>query len=516
MNWMNDLTIRARLMAAFGLVLAMLVGIIALSTRNGLQSRQEVEAIIDKEFVKFELVARIDSATKSNARNTLELFVVPSEARPQIRQRMQQLKIQIDELMARLDGLLYAPEGRKLFDEIKAKRSTFVAAFSSAAKALDDQGMELGQRKLQSEVLPAIDALAAPIDQLLSLQKQLADQRGEAVKSGISQQISWSIALGSLAVILGLGSAWLLIRSISQPLKVARQVTQAIAQGDLSVDFQVQGRNELSVVMASLHHMKEHLGQVLSEIQESANAVASSSSQIAAANLDLSSRTEEQASALQETAATMEEMSSTVQGNAATTGQAHTMAEKACESAREVGGLVSHVVDTMHDIHASSQRIRDIVSVIDSIAFQTNILALNAAVEAARAGEQGRGFAVVASEVRALAQRSAVAAQEIKSIIEDNVAKMSTGNAQATRAGEAVMFAVKSIESVNQAIFEVDIASKEQATGIGQVGDAVAQMDSVTQQNAALVEETAAATKHLDEQVQGLKIALGQFTLRAA
>jgi methyl-accepting chemotaxis protein len=249
-------------------------------------------------------------------------------------------------------------------------------------------------------------------------------------------------------------------------------------------------------------------------IQESANSVANASTQIAAAKLDLSSRTEEQASALEETAATMEELTSTVQSNATTTGQAHQMAEKACGSAREVGGLVNPVVSTMHDIHASSQRIRDIVTVIDSIAFQTNILALNAAVEAARAGDQGRGFAVVASEVRALAQRSATAAQEIKGIIEDNVAKMTVGNEQANLAGEAVALAVQSIESVNQTIYEVDVASKEQSSGIGQVGEAVAQMDTVTQQNAALVEETAAATKHLDEQVQGLKAALNRFTIR--
>jgi methyl-accepting chemotaxis protein len=514
MNWMDNITIKSRLLGTFGLVLAMLVGIIALSTRNGLQSLTEVETIVDKEFVKFQLAAQIDSATKSNARNTLELFVTPPEARVQVRQRMQQAKQQIDGLFQQLDNMLYLPEGRQLFDEAKAKRLVYVEAFTAAAKALEEQGPEAGQQKLQTQVLPALDALALPIERLMQFQQKVAEKRGHAVQAGIGQQINWSVGLGLFAVLLGMSSAWVLMRSITKPLSVAMQVTQAIAKGDLTLDFEVHGKNELSAVMESLHHMKENLSHVLMRIQESANSVANASTQIAAANLDLSSRTEEQASALEETAATMEELTSTVQSNATTTGQAHQMAEKACGSAREVGGLVNHVVSTMHDIHASSQRIRDIVTVIDSIAFQTNILALNAAVEAARAGDQGRGFAVVASEVRALAQRSATAAQEIKGIIEDNVAKMTVGNEQANLAGEAVALAVQSIESVNQTIYEVDVASKEQSSGIGQVGEAVAQMDTVTQQNAALVEETAAATKHLDEQVQGLKAALNRFTIR--
>lgn len=211
----------------------------------------------------------------------------------------------------------------------------------------------------------------------------------------------------------------------------------------------------------------------------------------------------------------MEEISSTVQQNANTTGSARQFAQTASQSAQDVGGMVSRVVSTMQDIHGSSTRIRDIVSVIDSIAFQTNILALNAAVEAARAGEQGRGFAVVASEVRALAQRSASAAQEIKTIIEENVSKMDLGNQEAMRAGKAVEESVQNIERVNQTIAEVDLASKEQAMGIGQVGEAVSQMDQVTQQNAALVEETAAATKNLDDQVQELKQQLARFRLKA-
>jgi methyl-accepting chemotaxis protein len=297
------------------------------------------------------------------------------------------------------------------------------------------------------------------------------------------------------------------------PLQSAIQGARLMAQGDLTQPLPVNGRNELADMMEELDQMREKLAHVLFRIQERTVQVAAASHQISAANLDLSARTEEQASALEQTAATMHELTSTVQANSHTTSEARQMVEQANESAKAVGVRVASVVSTMQDIHQSSQRIRDIVSVIDSIAFQTNILALNAAVEAARAGEQGRGFAVVASEVRALAQRSASAAQEIKGIIEENVSKMDAGNVQAEQAGAAVMDVVRSIDNVTLTIGEVDNASKEQSTGIGQVGEAVGQLDTVTQQNAALVEETAAATKNLDDQVQGLKAQINRFRI---
>jgi methyl-accepting chemotaxis protein len=277
--------------------------------------------------------------------------------------------------------------------------------------------------------------------------------------------------------------------------------------------IEAEGNNELTRLLESMQTMQSHLSGVLTRIQQSTAQVASASSQIAAANLDLSSRTEAQASALEETAASMEEMTASVQQNEQITRSAKDMSQRAAAEAQDVGRLVQEVVAMIQDLHGSSQRMNDIIGVIDGIAFQTNILALNAAVEAARAGEQGRGFAVVAAEVRALAQRSAQAAREIKGILQTNVEKMSQGSELAEKAGGAVVSVVTAIDRVNTTVAEVAMATKEQSEGIDQIGQSVVQLDQATQQNAALVEETSAATSNLDDQVQTLQQQIQGFQI---
>lgn len=513
MTWLDNISIRARLWGSFAVILGLLAAIIGVAVTGGSRIEHEVESLVEVEMRKYELAANINAATRANARNTLQLFVSSPEQRPVIRARMATTKSEIDGYMEQLNKLLYLPRGRALYDDIKAKRGVYLGAFTAAAAKLESDGAEAGLTVLNQQVLPAIDALGKPIEELLVFQQQIADSRGKAAEQTLQRVVQWNMGLGITALALGVLAAISLVRSIMSPLQQAIESARIMAQGDLTQPLSVKGRNELTDMMEELDHMREQLAHVLFRIQESTEQVAAASSQISAANLDLSARTEEQASALQQTAATMEELTSTVQQNSHTTSQARHMVESANDSAKAVGERVASVVATMQDIHQSSTRIRDIVSVIDSIAFQTNILALNAAVEAARAGDQGRGFAVVASEVRALAQRSASAAQEIKGIIEDNVSKMDAGNVQAERAGAAVKDAVQSIENVTVTIAEVDNASQEQSMGIGQVGEAVGQMDSVTQQNAALVEETAAATKNLDDQVQGLKAQINRFRI---
>jgi len=513
MNWLDNFSIKTRLWGSFALVLGLLACVTTIGVRGGWNAEKEINAIINQEMLKLEVTASINAANRANARNTLQLFVVSPEERPAIRARMVKLKSEIDGHMDKLDKLLYTPKGHALFEDIKTKRAAYVSAYTEAADTLEQRGAEAGLVVLNKKVLPAIDALSQPIEDMLHMQQELASKRGQESEEAMRLETEWNLGLGIAAMVIGLAAAGSLVVSIMDPLKTALVSIDAMAKGDLTHPISVSGHNEISAMMESLDHMRENLSHVIARIQESTAQVAAASSQIAMANIDLSSRTEEQASALEQTAATMEELTSTVNQNAQTTTSARRMAEHASEAARGVGERVARVVTTMQDIHQSSERIRDIVSVIDSIAFQTNILALNAAVEAARAGDQGRGFAVVASEVRALAQRSASAAQEIKGIIEDNVAKMDAGNQQASLAGTAVQDAVQSIENVNVTVAEIDHASKEQSAGIGQVGEAVGQIDSVTQQNAALVEETAAATKNLDEQVQGLKTQLSRFRI---
>lgn len=516
MSFFDNISIRTRLFSTFGLLLALMGLLIALAAWNGGEVRREVRGILDSELQKFQLISAIDAATKRNARNTLELFVTEPAERPAIRARMGQLKKDIDGYFERLEPLLYLPRGQALFQDMKARRLAYVKAFTAAADTLTQGQDEQARTLLHAQVLPAIDALAKPIDDLLKLQQELADQRGLGIIDDIDFHTNVAVVLGALAMLLGLTSAFALIRSIRAPLEQALQAAHEMGQGNLAVSIRGQGRNELTSLLDGLSSMRDALAQVVLRVQEGAHHVASASQQIASANMDLSSRTESQASSLEETAAAMEELTGAVQQNAQTTREAGQQAQAASRSAQEVGELVEQVVTMMGDLNASSRRIGDILSVIDSIAFQTNILALNAAVEAARAGDMGKGFAVVASEVRSLAQRSASAAQEIKSIIQDNLQKMNAGSELVGQAGAAVQNVVGAIAHVHETVAAIAASSSEQSGGITQIGAAVSELDRSTQQNAALVEETAAASKSLDDQVHGLKKTVDHFRIGAA
>ena len=322
------------------------------------------------------------------------------------------------------------------------------------------------------------------------------------------------VALGVLAVLLLIGGiAWYISDSIVGGVQRAVAVLNAMAQGNLTTPIHVRGSDEIGQLLHSLASMQQQFTAVVAKVRQGSENVASASEQIAQGNHDLSARTESQASALQQTAASMEQLNATVRQNADNARQANQLAQSASTVATQGGAVVQDVVHTMKEINDSSARIADIIGVIDSIAFQTNILALNAAVEAARAGEQGRGFAVVASEVRALAGRSADAAREIKTLIGDSVARVEVGSGQVNEAGATMQRVVDAIHRVSTIVTEISAASREQSAGVSQVGEAVVQMDQATQQNAALVEEMSAAALSLRQQADALVSTVAVFQL---
>jgi len=321
--------------------------------------------------------------------------------------------------------------------------------------------------------------------------------------------VAMLVAAIAIAVVLGL---WI-TRLITAPVAQAVQATREIAQGNLAVDLAVRGKDELGQLTQALIDMRDNLSRVVAGVRTSAEGVATASVQIAQGNNDLSARTEQQASALEETAASMEQLGSTVRQNADNARQANQLAMSASTVAAQGGEVVAEVVDTMKGINDASRKIADIIGVIDGIAFQTNILALNAAVEAARAGEQGRGFAVVAGEVRSLAQRSAEAAKEIKGLINASVQRVSQGTQLVDKAGATMTEVVTAIRRVTDIMGEISAASSEQSAGVGQVGEAITQMDQTTQQNAALVEQSAAAANSLNQQAQELVQSVAVFRL---
>jgi methyl-accepting chemotaxis protein len=352
--------------------------------------------------------------------------------------------------------------------------------------------------------------------------QRLADflgQRGRAKSEQAHQDIAFQrglmIAAIGIGALLALAGGVFLLRTIMAPLRTAVEVARRVARGDLGTSIEVRARNEFGQLLQALRDMNTALANIVGEVRSGTDTIATASSQIAAGNQDLSARTEEQASSLEETAASIEELTSTVRANAANARQANDLAASASGVATRGGAVVADVVGTMGAINESARRIVDIIAVIDGIAFQTNILALNAAVEAARAGEQGRGFAVVAAEVRNLAQRSAEAAKEIKALITDSVDKVASGSRLVDQAGATMKEVVDSIGRVAGIMGEISNASSEQQAGIEQIHGAISQMDQVTQQNAAMVEEAAAAAQSLRDRAAGLAQLVSEFQLGA-
>ncbi|WP_341917060.1 methyl-accepting chemotaxis protein [Polaromonas sp. YR568] len=512
--FLGNISIGKRLALVVGIILALFLTSSVLAVLKLRQLGTEINAMVEKN-VKTERagadwlrhttsgVQRAAAIAKSSDASLIAYFA-PATASS---------ITQTNELQKFIETQMDTPEKRQLFSKVGELRKNYLAAREEVSKAKLAGDVEGANRIFNERFEPTSRSYLAGVQQMVDTERaqlDVAAQRSEDLRARTSTLL---IVCSALSLGLGILLAWLLARSITQPLQRAVQVAQAVAAGNLTSRIEVTSQDETGQLMQALKDMNDSLAKVVGEVRSGTDTIATASSQIAAGNHDLSSRTEQQASSLEETAASMEELTSTVKQNADNARQANQLAVTASSVAVKGGSVVAEVVGTMGAINASSRKIVDIIGVIDGIAFQTNILALNAAVEAARAGEQGRGFAVVAAEVRNLAQRSATAAKEIKGLIDDSVGKVEQGSKQVAEAGKTMDEIVDSVKRVTDIMAEITAASQEQTAGIEQINQAITQMDQVTQQNAALVEEAAAAASSLQEQASGLSQVVSVFRL---
>jgi len=510
----GDLKIGTRLGAGFGLLIVTLLCVVTVGVMRFTEVGEVNNRIIEKDWVKADAAHTINATTRANARRTMELLIASDpEQVKRVKAAIEANKKTIDEALKTLDQLVYLPEGRALLARLGEARVRYVKSFSQVARLVDEGQKDEAIRLLNSETLPALDALQEPINALTDLQKKLVESSSAGMRNDIHAARKLMLVLGVAGAVAGVLLSLLITRSITRPMSEAVYIARTVASGDLGTHIKVQTSDECGQLLQALQDMNDSLVKIVQKVRSGADAMATATTQIAAGNTDLASRTEEQASALEQTTASMHELASTVKQNYASGKHASQLAESAASVAVKGGDVVSQVVHTMDAINSSSSRISDITSVIDGIAFQTNLLALNAAVEAARAGEQGRGFAVVAAEVRNLAGRSAEAAKEIKNLIGASVSNVSDGCKLVEQAGSTMDEIVVHVRRVADLMREITTASQDQATGIDQVSQAVGQMDQVTQQNAALVEEAAAAAQSLAYQAQGLVHSVSVFRL---
>src|SRR5450830_266218 len=510
---LKNITIKWRLIFVIGflslqLIVGVLIGIISLGFSN-----DSIKTIYEDRLI---CMGQLDQVIRLMNVNQLAIATAITGDPGEVPQQIEKVEANIqtlNKIWEEYSATYLTPEEKKLADKFDGDRKQFIAeALKPAIAALrkqDTAGAVIMHGAMTQRFLPVREGINALIQLQLDIGK-IAYEQSQRTYNLVRTSCIAGVLFGLvLAILVGI---WL-IRAISRPIDAAVEIADGIAAGDLTQHINVLSNDETGRLMQALKNMNESLVKIVGEVRTGTDTIATASSQIAAGNLDLSARTEEQASSLEETAASMEELTSTVKQNSDNARQSNHLAMSASDIAVKGGAVVSQVVDTMVSINDSSKKIVDIISVIEGIAFQTNILALNAAVEAARAGEQGRGFAVVASEVRDLAQRSAAAAKEIKTLIGDSVDKVAIGSKLVGEAGRTMDEVVASVRHVTEIMGEITAASQEQSTGIEQVNQAIAQMDEVTQQNAALVEEAAAAAAGLQDQASNLSHVVSVFRL---
>jgi len=511
----QSMKVGTRLGLGFGVVLTLLLAVAILGVLNMQSIYARLDKIVNENVVKTGLVQDMSESVHIVARvtHTAVLLSDESEIRSQL-QKLDAARATYDSARAALEKLPSTEKERALRGRIDGARAE--------AHPLTDSVLTLALANKDEQATALLMAQSGPstqrwqdiMDDYLELQKQHNQDDAAAAAGSYQRARVLMLALCGLALAVGVGAAAVIARGLLRQLggepNYAAMIAGRIASGDLTMEVATRGDDSASMLHA-MKLMRDSLVGIVREVRSGTESIAAASAEIASGNQDLSARTEQQASSLEETASSMEELTSAVRQNGEHARQANQLAASASTVAQQGGSVVSQVVDTMASINASSSRIVDIISVIDGIAFQTNILALNAAVEAARAGEQGRGFAVVASEVRNLAQRSAAAAKEIKALIGDSVEKVEVGSKLVEQAGQTMGEIVTSVQRVTDIMAEISTAGDEQSAGIEQINQAVSEMDTVTQQNAALVEEAAAAAEAMKQQADRLEQVVSIF-----
>jgi methyl-accepting chemotaxis protein len=517
MNFLYNLKIGRRLALGFAIVLGLsilttVIGImkldaIAAASEQMLQEPIRKERLASDWRTNINIAVTRTSATIKSSDTSLTEFFAKSAA---------ETTRSTSDILKKLEPLLSDAAEKAAFAKAVEVRKVYIASRDQALKLKKEEKNEESAQVVATQYLPAAEAYQASVATFLNAQRDKLDDLSSQINL-LKEQSRRAVALlATLCVAFGIFCSWWLTRSITVPLREAVDAAEHVAAGDLTVQLSAQSSDEIGQLQRALQGMNASLLRIVSEIRTGSDSIATASAEIAAGNLDLSSRTEQQAGSLQETASSMEQLNSTVSQSADNARQASRLAVSASEVADRGGAVVEQVVGRMAAINESSKKIVDIIAVIDGIAFQTNILALNAAVEAARAGEQGRGFAVVATEVRSLAQRSAAAAKEIKVLINDSVAQVDDGARLVDQAGATMKEIVGSVRRVTDIIGDISAATQEQTGGIGQINNAITQMDQVTQQNAALVEEAAAASRSMQDQAAQLARAVSVFKLDPA
>ncbi|MDR6583590.1 methyl-accepting chemotaxis protein [Herbaspirillum sp. BH-1] len=510
----SNLSIATRLAFAFSVLILVIAAIVTLGLIRLGDINKALDLVVNDRYKKIALINTISGKIDDVAiavRNQL-LTNSPEQATRE-QAVVNDLSLQVTAHLKDLDGMLVNPAARAQLAKVMKARDEY-AAQRREVEALNAKGQRDAAIELLISKVGALQkAYFGELDNLADTQQKMMDKSVTDAEAAYNTTRLIMLVSGLASALFAAFIAWTISRSITRPLSRAVEVAETVAAGDLTAVIDAHSTDETGRLLHALAAMNQKLKAIVLEVRRGTDSMVTASTQIATGNLDLSSRTEEQASALEETASSLEQLTSSVKQNADHTRKSSELAGTATQVANQGGQAVKQVVQTMGAINDSSRKIVDIISVIDGIAFQTNILALNAAVEAARAGEQGRGFAVVASEVRGLAQRSATAAKEIKALINDSVSQVSSGTELVAQAGSTMDEVVHSIEQVSHIVGEISAATREQSDGIEQVNQAIMQMDNTTQQNAALVEEAAAAAQALQDQAQRLLELVSVFRL---